>query len=407
MPHSRDPYGARVKPVALVALAFCLTLAAQDNTVTIRAGTLIDGKGGVLKNQQIAVRGGRIVSISAPSGKPTYDLAALTVLPGWIDTHVHIDWHFGPSGKLVTGPERGKEPPAVTALYAAENAWLTLQAGFTTVQSVGARVDGDVRDRINHGALPGPRILTSLAQITNQAGDAEAIRAMVRKLKTDGADLIKLFATSGLGAGGAPTMTQEQLNAGCGEAKAQGLRAIVHAISAEGARMSVLAGCTAVEHGDYIDDATLELMHEHGTYFDPNFLVLHNYVDNRDHFAFGPESFKTMEKVIPMLGEPLVKARKQHVKVVLGTDAVAGAHGHNAEEFVMRVRDGGDTPMDAIISGTSLAAESMGLGGAIGTLAPGYAADIVATDGNPLEDITAVRRIVFVMKDGKVIRNSR
>ena len=380
---------------------------ASADHIVLRTSTIIDGKGNVLHNKDLVIEGDRIVGIQNRSGRADYDLSSLTVMPGWIDTHVHVDWHFGPSGKLVTGPERAKEPAGVTALYAAENAWLTLQAGFTTVQSVGASVDGEVRDRINKGALPGPRILTSLAQITNQSGDPEAIRALVRKLKEDGADVIKLFATSGLGAGGAPTMTQEQLSAGCSEAKAQGLRSVVHAISAEGAKMAVLAGGTSVEHGIFIDDATLGLMHERGTYFDPNFLVLHNYLDNRDHFTFTEPGLANMEKALPSVAESLKKARRHNVKVVLGTDAVAGAHGRNAEEFVLRVRDGGDKPMDAIVSGTSLAAEALGLGAEIGTIAPGFGADLVATEGNPLDDITSVRHVAFVMKGGKVLRNSR
>jgi imidazolonepropionase-like amidohydrolase len=282
---------------------------------------------------------------------------------------------------------------------------VTLQGGFTTVQSVGSSFDEPVRDRVNLGSLPGPRILTSFRQITKDSGNPEQLRALVRQTKADGADLIKLFATAGLGSGGAQTMTDEQIQAVCSEAKAQGLRAVVHAISDAGARASVLAGCTSIEHGNFVTDDTLALMAERGTYFDPNFLVLHNYLERLDAFNFPPATAQALEKGLAPTADVLRRARKHNVKVVLGTDAVAGAHGRNAEEFIYRVKDGGDTPMQALMSGTSVAAESLGMGGSVGVVAPGAKADLVAIEGNPLQDITAVRRVVFVMKGGKVYRN--
>ena len=326
-------------------------------------------------------------------------------MPGWIDTHVHLDWHFDPATNKLSN--RANEKPEDLALFAAENAWLTLQAGFTTVQSVGSATDGPLRDRIEKGFLPGPRILTSLRQITNKSGDPEAIRALVRQTKAEGADVIKLFATLGLGAGGEQSMTDAQLEAACSEAKAQGLRTVVHAISAKGATASVLAGCTSIEHGDYVDDPTLKLMAEHGTFFDPNFLVLHNYLDLKEKFNFSAASLANLEKAIEPSAHVLQRARALGVKVVFGTDAVAGAHGRNAEEFIYRVRDAGDKPADALASATSVAAESLGLGKKIGTVAAGYDADLVAVEGNPMDDITAVRRVVFVMRGGRVHRNSR
>ena len=185
-----------------------------------------------------------------------------------------------------------------------------------------------------------------------------------------------------------------------------GLRTVVHAIGDRGARASVLAGCTAIEHGTFISNETLDLMAQRGTYFDPNMLVLHNYLDNRAGFpAFTPQTLETLEKGIAPMADALKRAWARKVKIVFGTDAVAGAHGRNAEEFVYRVKEAGETPADALISATSLSAESLGLGDRIGTIAAGYAADLVATDGNPLDDITAVRRVAFVMKAGKVYKN--
>ena len=273
------------------------------------------------------------------------------------------------------------------------------------MQSVGAAIDGPVRDRINRGLLPGPRVLTSLRQITNRSGDPDALRALVRQTKQEGADVIKLFATSGLGAGGDQTMSDAQIEATCGEARAQGLRSVVHAIGDKGARASVLAGCTAIEHGPFVTDETFDLMALRGTFFDPNLLVLHNYLDNRAGFpAFTEQTLATLEKGIAPMADALRRARAKKVKIVFGTDAVAGAHGRNAEEFIYRVKEAGEKPMDVLVSATSLSATSLGLGDRIGVIAVGYAADIVATDGNPIDDITAVRRVRFVMKGGKVYR---
>lgn len=392
--------------LALLAAAACH--AQQPHRIVIQTGTILDGKGGVLKDQQIVIEGSEIRSVGAGKAKPDYDLRGLTVMPGWIDTHIHLNWHLDANNKSVNNGGKPEE----MALATAADAWITLSGGFTTVQSVGALVDADVRDFVKRGLLPGPRILTSMRQIqgTNQdktRPDPEALREVVRKLKQDGADVIKLFATTGLGAGGEQSMTDEQIQAVCGEAKAVGLRSVVHAIGDAGARAAVLAGCTSIEHGTFIKDETLDLMAQRGTFFDPNLLVLHNYLDNRQSYAFPAASLATIEKGIAPTEDVLRRARAHKVKIVFGTDAVAGSHGRNAEEFVYRVHDAHDKPMDEIISATSMSADSLGLGKEIGTIAPGFQADLVATDGNPLDDITAVRRVVFVMKAGKIYRYQR
>jgi imidazolonepropionase-like amidohydrolase len=387
----------------LLMIACAAAAGAPAQRIVLDAGLILDGRGGTLRNQQIAVNGTKIESVAPGKAAASYDLRRLTVMPGWIDTHVHLNWHFDAAHKYNGG--RGDRPEDI-ALFTAENAWLTLQGGFTTVQSVGAAIDGVVRDRIQSGALPGPRIVTSLRQINERSGDPEAIREMVRRTKAEGGDLIKIFATTGMSAGGNQSMSDEQIQAACGEAKSLGLRTLVHAIGAAGAKAAVLAGCTAIEHGSYVDDATLDLMAQHGTYFDPNFLVLHNYLDNRASFDFPAASFASLENAIAPTAGILRHARARRVKIVFGTDAVAGAHGRNAEEFVYRVRDAGDAPMDVIVSATSMAAESLGMQQTFGAVAPGLEADLVAVEGNPLDDITAVRRVVFVMKGGKVYRNT-
>ena len=386
---------------ALLLILGFQSLPAQS--IVIHAGTILDGKGAVLRNQEIVIDGARISAIRPLHGGPaTYDLQTLTVMPGWIDTHVHLDWHFDTSGKLA---KTANEKPEETVLYDAENAWLTLRGGFTTVQSVGSRFDLPVRDRVNAGSLPGPRILTSFRQINKDSGNPEQLRALVRQTKADGADVIKLFATLGLGAGGAQSMTDEQIQGVCSEAKAQGLRSVVHAISDAGAKAAVLAGCTSIEHGTFVTDDTLALMAEKGTYFDPNLLVLHNYIEQPEKFSFSEAQVATLRKALDPTAAVLRSARKHNVKIVLGTDAVAGADGRNAEEFIYRVKDAGEKPMDALVSGMSRAAEALNLSGKAGCLAAGCDADLVAVAGNPLEDVTAVRRVVFVMKAGKVYRN--
>jgi imidazolonepropionase-like amidohydrolase len=386
---------------AATLLAACLTLVAQSPRIVIAVGTALDGRGGVIRNTRLVIADGKIAAIDPTASPVDYDLSKLTLTPGWIDTHVHLNWHFDADGKSVSGGE----PAAAAEAATAEDAKITLEAGFTTLQSLGAAIDGVIRDRIIHGLIPGPRVLTSLRQIQSTSGDPDALRALVRHTKGESADVIKLFATSGLGAGGAQTMTDQQIQAVCSEAKAVGLRSVVHAIGDQGARASILAGCTSVEHGPFVTDATLDLMVQRGTYFDPNLLVLHNYLDNRKGFpTFTPQTLDTLEKGIAPMADALRRARAKHVKIVFGTDAVAGSHGRNAEEFIYRVKEAGEAPGDVLISATSMSAESLGLGGRIGTIAIGQDADLVATEGNLLDDITAVRRVRFVMKGGKVFK---
>lgn len=378
---------------------------AQEPSVTIRAARVLDGKGATLTNATVEVRGGRIVTVDQRTGPVTIDLGDTTILPGLIDTHVHIGYHFGTDGRA----DNKGETPAEMALHAAENAWTTLINGFTTVQSVGAMGDKELRDAIARGVLPGPRILTSLGAMNETTGTPDQIREYVRHQKQAGADLIKIFASKSIREGGGQTMSDAQLQAACGEARAQGLRTLVHAHAADAVLAAARAGCSQVEHGAFVSDEGLKYMADHGIYFDPNIgLVLQNYIENKAHFLgignYNEEGFAFMEKAVPTNYPMFKRALASKVKMPMGTDAVAGAHGQNAREIVTRVKEGGQAPMDALIGATSLAAESMGLGQQTGSLAPGLQADIVAVDGNPLQDITAVRRVRFVMKGGKVYK---
>ena len=392
----------------ICSLAAALS-AGQEPTIVIRAGTLLDGKGGAQRNAYVVVQGSKIVKIASQATAPTYDLRTLTILPGLIDTHVHISYHFGQDGRA---SNRG-ETPAQEAYFTAENAYATLMAGFTTVQSVGAAADVPLREAIARGALPGPRILTSIRQLNENSGTPDQLRELVRQLKADGADVVKIFASKSIRDGGGQTMTDEQLVAVCGEAKAQGLRTMVHAHAAGAIKAAVRAGCGQIEHGVFVDDEALKLMAERGVYFDPNVgLVIQNYLRNKSRFLgignYTEEGFAYMEKAVALNNAMIKKAvATPGLKLVLGTDAVAGAHGRNADELIARVREGGQKPMDAIISTTSLAAKSLNLENSIGTLAPGFEADLIAVDGDPTRDITALTRVVFVMKGGKVYKNAR
>jgi imidazolonepropionase-like amidohydrolase len=383
---------------------------AQERPIVIRAATLLDGKGAVMRNVSIVVQGTRVTSIDSNARAVTYDLKGLTVMPGWIDTHVHIDAHFDPNGKSHSPASAKDETPQQTMLYAVENAYNVLMAGFTTVQSVGAPGDRDLRNAIARGTIPGPRLLTSLRPVDETTGSPEEIRAFVRQVVAEGADLIKVFATKSIREGGGPTLTQAQVDAACGEARRLSKRAIVHAQGPEGAKAAVLADCTSVEHGYRLTDDVLDLIAQHGTYYDPNFgLLLHNYIENKEKFLgignFNEAGFDYMQKGIPIGIDTFKRALARKIRIVFGTDVGAGGLGRNFEEFIYRIKDGGQSPMEAIISATSRAAESIRMQDKIGTLAPGMDADIIGVDGNPLDDTTAFRRVVFVMKGGKVYKN--
>jgi imidazolonepropionase-like amidohydrolase len=383
------------------------TLGAQTTAITIRAAAALDGRGRSIPDAVVVVQGGKIVSVGGRGGSTTYDLRGLTLLPGLIDTHVHIDTHFGKDGRATSD---GETPPQAI-LYSVENAWVTLMAGFTTVQSIGSPSDVDLRAAIARGIVPGPRLLTSIRPVDEHTGTPDAIRAFVRKVKADGADLVKLFASKSSREGGTQTMTDEQIQAACGEAKAVGLRSWVHAHSPSSIRAATLAGCTTVTHGSQATLAELELMQQHGTWFEPNIgLVSQNYLENKARYLgignFNEEGFVFTEKGIPMKREMFKQALGvRGLKLIMGTDAGAGAHGRSAEEIIYRVQVAGQPAGDAIVDATSHNAAALALGDRIGALAAGLDADLIAVDGDPLKDITALRRVVFVMKGGVVYKN--
>ncbi len=408
-------HGKRTRRALFITLiALVAPLAAQDTARTIlRAGTVLDGRGGVQHNVDIVVVGSRIERIAPrgplPAGARILDLGDRTVLPGLIDAHTHPAWYFNRKNRLHITDDG--DTPAQSILAAAANAYATLRAGFTTIQSVGSRSDVDLRDWIATQGLPGPRILTSLDPLIDRSLSPDSLRALVRQHKAQGADLIKIFASGSIREGGQQTLSDSQLVAACGEAKTLGLRTLVHAHSEAAVRAATLAGCTEVEHGLFVTQDVLTLMASRGTYFDPQCsLIFRNYLDNRARYEgignYTDSGFAVMERVLPLAAADIRMAlATPGLKVVYGTDAVAGADGHNAEDLICRVERAGEPPMHAIVAATSLNAEGLGLAAQIGAIAPGLEADIIAVDGDPLHDITALRRVSFVMRAGRVIRN--
>ena len=392
------------------ALGFILAASsfAPAQTITLRAATMLDGKGATQHNVRVTIQGSKILHVAPDTKGPvTYDLTGLTLMPGWIDTHVHINGHFNKDGRADTR----NESPAEFNLRAAGNAFETLGGGFTTVQSLGADSDKILRDLINDGVLPGPRILTSLAALNERSGTPDEIRAKIRQRRADGADVIKIFATASSRDGGKQTMTDEQIEAACSEAQAQGLRAAVHAHASGGARPAAISGCTSIEHGTFLTNDVLDLMAQHGVYLDPNLSNVPNYLNHKQAFLglgnYTEQGFAEMAKDLPIRFDTIQRAMAHKVQIVFGTDAVAGLHGHNSEEFIYRVRDARQPAMDAIVSATFRAAESLHLANQIGSIAAGMQADLVATDGNPVDDISSVRNVMFVMKGGRVYKNAR
>ena len=265
-----------------------------------------------------------------------------------------------------------------------------------------------------HDGLPAPRILTIVESIVGrgeQTGTPDEIRAFVRKQKDAGGDGLKIYASAGMRQT-AQTIPQPVLDAASDEARKVGLRSLVHA-NYEAVHGAIAAGCTQIEHGLGATDADLRAMAEKGIYFDPQAgQLIQNYLDNRERYAGtplfpkAPQEFESMKELLPIAHNVVQRARRvSGLKMVFGTDALAGMHGHNAEDLINRVVEGGVPPMDALVSANSVAAEAMKMDDQIGTLAPGLEADIIALDGDPLKDITVVRRVVFLMKGSVVYKN--
>ena len=366
----------------------------------------LDGHGGTLENARIGIADGKITSLSAPTQGNVIDLRGYTVMPGWIDTHVHLSSWFNNKGRITTD----EDPPLEASLGMAYAAWETLLAGFTTVQTVGEFVEKPLRDAIRNQGFPGPRVLTSLDWIDGTPDTTpEELRAIIRERKAQGADLVKIRASSSQRVGATPTLTEAQLRILCDEARAVGLLPMVHAYRSQVAA-AARAGCHQIEHATYATPEELQVAIDAGVFISPQVgLVVQNYIANQERYLgvgnYTEEGMHIMQRDMPYdFAICKQAAHTPNAKLVFSTDATAGAHGKNAEEFIGRVDYCEQSPMAALVSAHKVAADSLGMADQLGRLAPGYEADVIALDGNPLEDITAVRRVVFVMRGGAVYK---
>ena len=400
----------------LAALAAAQTYAADVEPVpappppagpiVILTANALDGHGGTLEDARIGVANGKITSLEAPLEGTVIDLTGYTVLPGWIDTHVHLSSHFDRTGRIATE----SEPPMEAAMGIAGAAWDTLMGGFTTVQTVGDPDEIPLRDSIRDHGFPGPRVLTSLAWVTAtpETTDDE-LRAMVRERKEQGADLVKIFSSASQRVGATPTLTEGQLKVLCDEVRAIGMRSMVHAYRSQVAAAG-RAGCDQIEHATYATKEELQVAVDAGAFISPQVgLVVQSYWENRERYLgvgnYTEEGMQTMKDDMYLDFEVCsLAASMPNAKLVFSTDATAGAHGRNADEFIGRVEHCGQTPMQALVSAGKVAAEALDMADELGRLAPGYEADIIAIDGDPLKDIDAVRNIVFVMRGGVVYK---
>jgi imidazolonepropionase-like amidohydrolase len=403
-----------MKAVAVPLLSMALaapSLASAEATV-LRAARILDGRGGVLEDKDVVVREGLIADLvprgTAPEGR-VYDLTSMTVLPGYIDTHVHISRHFDPGGKL--HPPEDREELGHITLHGAENAYRTLMAGVTTVQSLGSEEEAELKAWIARGEIPGPRLLSSLGSIRAGTGSPDEIRAYVRDRAAAGADVVKIFASKSIRFGGVTDISAEQIEAACGEARRLGLRSVVHTHRADGVRLAAAAGCSQIEHGWMLAPDALREIAASGMYFGNQIdLLFRNYKENASRYDgigdYTLEGFANLQSARPGALSAFREALGiGGLKIVFSTDAVAGGHGRNAQELVAYATLGGQRPMDVVISATSRAAESLGMADRIGAISKGMEADIIALDGDPLTDPAALDRVPFVMRAGRVFKN--
>ena len=423
----------------MIAAALLALLAVQQAppVTAIRAGTLIDGTGGApLKNAVILVQGGRITAagtnVTVPSGATVVDLSAYTVLPGFIDAHVHLIGHILGDGDW---QHQGLvESSAQRALLGAAHAQQTLEAGFTTVRNVGADAFTDIslRNAINAGWVPGPRILGAGISFgisgghcdgssglqpdipeskggfeTGAADGVEAVREMVRYDVKHGADVIKICATGGVlsptDSVGAQQYTEEEMRAVVEAAHMMDRRVAAHAHGLEGIKAAVRAGVTSIEHGSILDAESVRMMKEKGTWLVPTLLAGYT-VDSLARAGRLPPAIAAKALAIaPRIHASFKLAVDGGVRIALGTDAGVMRHGTNGREFGLMVQYG-MTPMQAIVAGTSNGATLLGLEAEIGTIAAGKQADLVAVRGDPLQNIRILETVDFVMKGGVVFK---
>jgi len=439
-PHSAAGPMTRFILAALLAASLVAPVAAPvaEAATLIHAGRLVDGRadraGGPAT---IVVADGRIIAVEpglrAPGpGETLIDLSGSTVLPGLMDMHTHVSQELGPDSYIDRFTLGAPQVTLQSTVYARR----TLAAGFTTVRDLGDshNVSIALRDAIARGDVVGPRIFTSgksiattgghadptngwAAHIAGDPGPREGVingvaeaRKAVRQRYKDGADLIKVTATGGVlslaASGENPQFQQDELDAIVATARDYGFHVAAHAHGAEGMKRAVRAGVHSIEHGTYMDDEVIRLMKQHGTWYVPTIHAGRFVAEQSAVPGYFPDIVRPKAAAIgPQIQDTFTRAHRAGVKIVFGTDCGVGPHGDNAREFEYMV-EGGMSPIDAIRAATSVAAEFLGVADRLGAIEPGKLADIIAVEGDPLADISRMRAVHFVMKEGVVYRSA-
>jgi imidazolonepropionase-like amidohydrolase len=401
----------RLTPGLLLLLLTAQTVAAQ--TKAVRFGTLWDGAQ-VVRDAVVVIDGDRIVKVGSGSGDvpksaEVIDLRRYTALPGLIDLHTHMTYYW--DRKPGTRPLGQRRRPAVTVFLAQDNARRTLETGVTTVRDLGASNETDfaMRDLIEMGALVGPRMIVAGQGISaprqTTAPDPAAMGKAAEDRITSGSDWIKVYGSRGSfdSVDTTQTLTFDDMKAIVDAAHGQGHKVAIHSYGPSGVKDAVRAGADSVEHGIDLDDETIADMVRRGTVWVPT--IDHNryYVDAKDEFGFKPDAIPPLQDYIQRNLESTRRAFKAGVKIGMGSDAVYTMFGQNTRELGWMVK-AGMTPAQALATATTTAADLLGMKDRLGRIAPGFAADLVAIEGDPLQNIDAIfTGVRWVMKDGKIV----
>lgn len=423
----------KLKIVVAIGMACLLSaslFAQSAKVVALKAGRVLDVRTGqMVANATILIEGERITAVgpnvAVPAGAEVVDLKNMTILPGLIDSHTHLTFSPGIGG--VTGITISV--PRQT-LIGARNARTTLLAGFTTVRNVGAHGYSDIalRDAINAGDVPGPRIVASGPALGITGGHCddnylpwefhhradgvadgvENVMGKTREVIKYGANVIKFCSTGGVLSLGddpkAAEFTLEEMKTIVAEAHRLGRKVAAHAHGGEGLKQAVMAGVDSIEHGTYIDDEGIRLMKEKGTYLVPTIYLTDWFLENYEKLGLPAQIIAKAKEVMPAMKKNLTHAIQQGVPVAFGTDAAVYPHGLNAREFAVLVRMG-MTPLQAIQTATVNASKLLGMEDRIGAIEAGKLADLIAVEGDPTRDVTELERIKFVMKGGSIVKN--